>query len=122
MEIETMVDRQRTVTIGVSSLEETMSRAKSAFKGKYQGRRLSFISVDLMWKILTPKRWEIIRAMTGAGPLSIREVARRVKRDVKAVHGDITALIKAGIINKTDEGKVEFPYDRVHVDFEIKAA
>ena len=122
MEIETMVDRQRTVTIGVSSLEKTMARAKAAFKGKYQGRRLSFISVDLMWKILTPKRWEIIRAMTGAGPLSIREVARRVKRDVKAVHGDITALIKAGIINKTDEGKIEFPYDRVHVDFEIKAA
>lgn len=117
-----MVDRQRIVTIGVSSLEEKMTRAKAAFKGKYQGRRLSFISVDLMWKILTPKRWEIIRAMTGAGPLSIREVARRVKRDVKAVHGDITALIKAGIINKTNEGKVEFPYDRVHVDFEIKAA
>ena len=72
--------------------------------------------------MLTPKRWDIIRAMTGAGPLSIREVARRVNRDVKAVHGDVTALIKAGVINKTEDGKVEFPYDRVHVDFEIKAA
>ena len=48
--------------------------------------------------------------------------ARRVARDVKAVHGDVTALIKAGVINKTEDGKVEFPYDRVHVDFEIKAA
>jgi predicted transcriptional regulator len=75
-----------------------------------------------MWKILTPKCWEIIRAMTGAGPLSIREVARRVTCDVKAVHGDVTAQIKAGVIDKTDEGKVDFPYDRVHVDFEIKAA
>jgi predicted transcriptional regulator len=41
---------------------------------------------------------------------------------VKAVHGDVKALITAGVIDKTDEGKVEFPYDRVHVDFEIKAA
>lgn len=112
----------RTVRIGVSSFEESASRFKAAMNGKKQGAFRSFISVDLMWKILTPKRWEIIRAMTGAGPLSIREVARRVERDVKAVHGDVTALIKAGIINKTDDGKVEFPYDRVHVDFEIKAA
>ena len=117
-----MDDPQRTVTIGVSSLRESKARLKAAFNGKFQGCRISFISVDLMWKILTPKRWEIIRAMTGAGPLSIREVARRVKRDVKAVHGDVTALIKAGVINKTEDGKVEFPYDRVHVDFEIKAA
>jgi predicted transcriptional regulator len=112
----------KTVTIGVSSLEELESRTKAAFEGKYQGRRISFISLDLMWKMLTPKRWDIIRAMTGAGPLSIREVARRVGRDVKAVHGDVTALIKYDMIKKTDDGKVEFPYDRVHVDFEIKAA
>lgn len=95
---------------------------KRAFNGEYQGCRISFISLDLMWKILTPKRWEIIRAMTGAGPLAIPEVARRVERDVKAVHGDVTALIKAGVIDKTEDSKVEFPYDRVHVDFEIKAA
>ena len=117
-----MSEELRTISFGVSSLEEVEARLKAAFEGKPQGSRHSFISVDLMWKILTPKRWEIIRAMTGAGPLSIREVARRVKRDVKAVHGDVTALIKAGVVNKTEDGKVEFPYDRVHVDFEIKAA
>jgi predicted transcriptional regulator len=110
------------VTIGVSSLDQLEARTKAAFEGKFQGSRISFVSVDLMWKMLTPKRWEIIRAMTGAGPLSIREVARRVSRDVKAVHGDVTALIKAGMINKTDDGKVHFPYDRVHVEFELEAA
>lgn len=115
-------DPMKAVIIGVETREEAKARIKAALVGKPQGAFISFISVDLMWKILTPKRWEIIRAMTGAGPLSIREVARRVKRDVKAVHGDVTALIKAGVINKTEDGKVEFPYDRVHVDFEIKAA
>lgn len=115
-------DPMKTVIIGVETREEAKVRIKAALVSKPLGAFISFISVDLMWKILTPKRWEIIRAMTGAGPLSIREVARRVKRDVKAVHGDVTALIKAGVINKTEDGKVEFPYDRVHVDFEIKAA
>ena len=117
-----MTKEMRTISFGVSSLEEVEARLKDAFEGKPQGSRRSFISVDLMWKVLTPKRWEIIRAMTGAGPLSIREVARRVSRDVKAVHGDVTDLIQAGIINKTEQGKVDFPYDRVHVEFELEAA
>ena len=115
-------DPMKTVIIGVETREEAKARLKAAMIGKPQGSFISFVSVDLMWKILTPKRWEIIRAMTGAGPLSIREVARRVGRDVKAVHGDVTALIKAGVIDKTEAGKVEFPYDRVHVSFELKAA
>ena len=61
-------------------------------------------------------------ALTGAGPMSIREAARRVERDVKAVHGDVTALLNAGILNKTDDGMIVFPYDAIHVDFMLKAA
>ena len=36
--------------------------------------------------------------MTGAGPLALREIARRVERDVKAVHTDVHALLNAGLI------------------------
>jgi predicted transcriptional regulator len=115
-------DPMKTVIIGVETREEAKARLNAALQRRPLGAFISFGSVDLMWRILTLKRWEIIRAMTGAGPLAIREVARRVGRDVKAVHGDVTALIKAGLIDKTEAGKVEFPYDRVHVDFEIKAA
>ncbi len=75
-----------------------------------------------MWRVLAPKRWEILQAMTGAGPMSIREVARRVERDVKAVHGDVHALLDAGILEKTEEGRIVFPYDAVHVDFTITKA
>ena len=53
--------------------------------------------------MLTTKRWEIVRAMTGAGPLAIREAARRVGRDVKAVHRDVHALLNAGDLRKTDD-------------------
>ena len=54
--------------------------------------------------------------------MSIREAARRVERDVKAVHGDVTALLNAGILSKTDDGMIAFPYDAIHVDFLLKAA
>jgi predicted transcriptional regulator len=59
--------------------------------------------------------------MTGAGALSIREIARRVERDVKAVHADVHALLNAGIISKTAEGRIVFPFDTIHVDFVLKA-
>jgi predicted transcriptional regulator len=59
--------------------------------------------------------------MCGAGPMAIREAARRVGRDVKAVHGDITALLDAGVLVRTDDG-VEFPFDAVKVEFLLKAA
>ena len=68
------------------------------------------------------KRWEILKAMTSAGPLAIREIARRVARDVKAVHGDVHRLVNAGLLEKTNDGKIIFPYDEVHVDFVLKAA
>ena len=72
--------------------------------------------------MLTEKRWAILRAMAGQGGLSIREVARRVERDVKAVHRDVLALLDAGVLDRTDEGRVVFPYNAVHVDFMLEAA
>jgi predicted transcriptional regulator len=47
--------------------------------------------------------------LTGAGPLAIRGVARRLSRDVKAVHGDVHALLNAGVLQKTDDSLVVLP-------------
>ena len=111
----------RTVTLGVSSVEDTKRQMAAAFRGEPQGEFISFASIELLWKVLTAKRWEILHAMTGQGELSIREVARRVGRDVKAVHGDVTALVHAGVLDRTENG-IEFPYDAVHVDFTLSRA
>ncbi len=112
----------KTVTLQVSKLEDVKRRAQAAFKGRRQGSRISFASPELLFRLLTAKRWELIRAMAGAGPLSIREVARRVDRDVKAVHGDVHALLNCGILQKTDSGFVVFPFDAIRVDVMLRAA
>ena len=111
-----METRMNTVTLSVASRDSVTARALSALQGERQGDHISFASAELLWQTLTRKRWSLLKAMTGQGVMSIREAARRVDRDVKAVHGDVQALIKAGVINKTDAG-IEFPYDAVHVDF-----
>jgi predicted transcriptional regulator len=116
-----MEARMNTVTLSVASRDAVTGRALAAFRGEAQGAHISFASAELLWRTLTRKRWEILRAMTGQGEMSIREAARRVDRDVKAVHGDVTALIHAGMIERTDKGIV-FPYDAVHVDFTLTKA
>ena len=59
-------------------------------------------------------------AGTGAGPMS--EAARRVGRDVKAVHADVHALLNAGVLQKTGTGQIVFPYDAVRLDVTLYAA
>ncbi|HET6468540.1 MAG TPA: hypothetical protein VFG43_09205, partial [Geminicoccaceae bacterium] len=73
------------VTLSVASRDDVMRRALDAFAGDPQGAYISFTTVELLWHTLTPKRWELLRTMTGQGAMTIREVARRVGRDVKAV-------------------------------------
>jgi predicted transcriptional regulator len=82
----------RAVTLGVSSIEDTQHQMAAAFGGEKVGEFISFAAVELLWKVLTAKRWDILQAMTGQGEMTIREIARRVDRDVKAVHGDVRAL------------------------------
>ena len=110
------------VTLEVSSREKINRRFLSAIKGEPQGEFVSFESPELLFKVISGKRWDLLKVMTGAGPMTIREAARRIGRDVKAVHGDVQALLKAGILQKTDKGQIVFPYDAVHVDFMLKAA
>ena len=111
-----------TVTLSIASREDVTRRALDAFDGQRQGVHISFGSVDLLWRTLTRKRWELLMAMTGQGAMTIREAARRVGRDVKAVHGDIHALLDAGVLDRDDSGRIVFPYDGVHVDFMLTTA
>ncbi len=110
------------VTVGVSSLKDVQQRAAAAFRGQRQTAHISFASEEVLWKTITPKRWVILKSMAGQGPMAIREIARRVDRDVRAVHSDVHVLLNAGLIERTDDGSVYFPYDAIHVDFVLSTA
>lgn len=114
----------KTVTLDVRDPRETMKDFVRVWKtGKPEkSARISFASPELLWKVLTAKRWELLKALRGAGPVSIREAARRVDRDVKAVHSDVTALLNAGVLDRAPGGGVVFPYDAVKVEFLLRAA
>jgi hypothetical protein len=76
----------RTVTLEVSSREESNRRLLRAFEGQQQGDFISFETPALLFKVLTH------------------------------------ALLKVGILQKTKDGQIVFPFDAVHVNFLLKTA
>jgi len=114
----------KTLILDIQTPAESMADFAGAWKaGKTQkSARISFATPELLWRVLTPKRWELLKALCGAGPVSIREAARRIGRDVKSVHGDATALLKAGVLDRTDDGRIIFPFEAVKVEFLLQAA
>lgn len=113
----------KTVVLDVRTLDESLNDASLAMKTGTadHAAHISFAAPELLWQVLTAKRWELLKALCGAGPVSIRETARRVGRDVKAVHGDVTALLESGLLSRSPKG-IEFPYDSIKVEFLLKAA
>ena len=112
----------KTLTVRIETLQNLGQSVIDAMKGNRPeaSSGLSFASYAEMHRILTPRRLEIIRTMAGQNALSYREVARRVGRDFKAVHTDLTTMIAAGIIDREEDGVV-FPYETIHFDFYIQA-
>ena len=48
----------KTVTLEVATLQEVKLRAQAAFRGRKQGARISFATPELLFQLMTAKRWE----------------------------------------------------------------
>lgn len=111
----------RVLTVRIMSIADafhaTMEDATRAMSGVAVGSDLIFPSVEQLAKtMLAPNRWQIIRVMKGAKPVSIRELARLVNRDFRGVYNDVQALLNGGVLDR-DGDKIVLPYDRVHIEF-----
>lgn len=117
--------RTLTITVGENwqdALRNAGGRAKSAFDtGQYQGESLNFESPAAFFGQLTERRWNMLRVMMGNGTIGVRELARRLQRDVKRVHEDAQALVELGLLEKTESGAVRCPFDDIHVDMHLTA-
>lgn len=118
----------RTLTITLQSdwkaaLRAAGMRAEQGLaEGGYRGESLNFEHPAQFFGRLTERRWAIVRAMRGAGPLATRELARRLGRDVKRVHEDVRVLLDLGLLEKTASGAIECPFADIYVDMPLKAA
>ncbi len=94
---------------------------KSWKTGGVQGDLLQFESPSALFRVLSPKRWELIERAQKLGPCSVRGLARNLGRDVKRVHEDVVRLMEYGLIERREDGKYFVPYDVIHADFDLHA-
>lgn len=103
---------RRTLTITMTPDWRAALRqaGKAGRADSYQGERLNFESPGAFFGRLTERRWALVTALQGQGVLAVRELARRVGRDVKRVHEDVRVLTELGLVERDDAGGVVCPY------------
>lgn len=107
------------------SLAVAGERAVQAMQALQAGRQpvpyfgIGFGSVGQMLGVFTRKRWELIAALRSAGPLTVAELARTLKRDYKNVHSDVAHLAEWMAVERAEDGRVSVPWSEIVVDMKL---
>lgn len=75
-------------------------------------RHLAFESWDVLARVLTGRRMELLRYVRRHPPTSVRALAKALQRDYSNVHADVRALTEAGLLDEA-EGGVRADYDTI---------
>jgi predicted transcriptional regulator len=84
-------------------------------------QRLDFENLDTLLSTLTPGRWVLLKKLRTKGPVSIRALAKELRRDYKNVHTDVRGLERVGLICRTKDDKIEVPWDIVEAQLRLAA-
>jgi predicted transcriptional regulator len=119
-----MSERILNVKVG-EPLESTLARAAQTMETLERGESpapyfgVGFSDVAQLFAVFTPRRWDLLAALREGGPMTIAELARRVKRDYKNVHGDVEKLVQWQALEKDDRGRIVAPYSEIVVDVRL---
>ena len=113
----------KNIFVEIRTLDESLRDFADTYKKLAAGKRvpkkelLSFESVDVLRKFLTPKRLELLKLIRQEKPNSIYQLAKLAKRDVKSVSTDVNVLADIGMIDRTkSKAKRETITPRVNFD------
>ena len=102
---------------------DALDRFEAGWNRLAEGRKLTELHVltleDLpsVLATLTPARWTLLQRLRDAGRLSIYQLAKRLDRDYKNVHTDVSRLLQIGLIDRAADGRVSVPWDVVRAEF-----
>jgi predicted transcriptional regulator len=117
-----MNKRRLTITMQPDWQGALRAAGKLAKANTYQGEVLNFESPGQFFGQLTEKRWDLVRACQGKGELSVRELARAVRPDVKRVHDDLVMLAELGLVERNENGGCIAPLTSMHINMYLEAA
>jgi predicted transcriptional regulator len=104
---------------------EVMEKARRLDKGLPVGEaetELSFTDGAQMLSTLSEKRMELLVFLHQHGPMNIKQLAKQLKRDYSNVHGDVTLLLRLGLLERNKNQQVLVPWDELAIELPLSAA
>jgi predicted transcriptional regulator len=114
----------RRLDLRVSGAGDALDRFEAMWNRLAEGRAakplevLSFADLPLLLKTLTPARWALLEALRKEPAASVYELAKRLGRDYKNVHTDVSALAKLGLVAKGENG-LSVPWQSIRAEFRL---
>lgn len=116
------------IRIGVGKADESTRRFLDAWRQAGKGKtpkipeeRLVFEDLETLLRMLTPRRWALLRRLKREGPTSVRALAKLLSRDYKNVHTDVKALDRLGLIVRAEHGEILVPWETVIAEMRLAA-
>ena len=121
----------KNIVVEIKSLEKSLGEFVETYKKIAAGNKvkkkniISFESVEIMRKVLTPKRIELLGLIRRKKPGSVYELAKMAHRDPKSVNTDVKVLERLGMLeSKKTETQREaiipkVTFDKINVEIPI---
>ena len=111
--------------IRIGAAADALDRFEAAWNRVQEGRPmrplevLTFENLPLLLKTLSQARWALLEQLRKQGACSIYELAKRLERDYKNVHTDVTQLAALGLIERRADGLVAVPWDLLRAELRL---
>ncbi|HSA90767.1 MAG TPA: MarR family transcriptional regulator [Burkholderiales bacterium] len=115
----------RKLEIRIGAAGDALDRFEAAWNRVLEGRALrpleilSFEDLPLLAKTLSPARWILLQNLREQGPCSIYELAKRLGRDYKNVHTDVTQLAAIGVLERRADGLAAVTWDLLRAELKL---
>ena len=115
----------RRLEIRIGPAGDALDRFEAAWNRVQEGRAmrplevLSFDNLPLALRTLSPARWVLLQDLKKNGSCSIYQLAKRLERDYKNVHTDVTQLAALGLIERRGDGGVAVAWDLLRAELRL---
>lgn len=114
------------VHIGTGTPEQFGQDSIKAWKAGEQGtateipeERVCFMDLITMLSTLSEKRLQILRELQRQLGVDTYKLAQQLNRDYQNVHTDVSLLKEIGLILANEDGTLQVPFTKVHVEINL---
>ncbi len=115
-------------TIGIKSTQDFFGELERDWTAIDKGEkaaepihRVYFESAEVLSKVITRQRHNLLKTLHANGPLSVRALAALLERDYKNVYEDVKILEESGLIERDSRNRINAPYAKLTIELPLTA-